>query len=69
MNKYEEELNNYIVCSNCGFPIEEEYYTVLDNYLLFKYFDGDEDNIFCSQDCLCESLSVERIEIKEELDK
>jgi hypothetical protein len=58
-------MNKNLKCANCGCYIENEYYKVLDNYLLVKYFDCDEDNIFCSQDCLCESLSVEHIEIKE----
>ena len=49
-------------CSNCGNEIKENkdrYYKVLDNFLQVKYFDSEDCNIFCSQNCLCEALSVE----------
>ena len=33
---------------------------VCDNFLQMRYFDAEDesDNVFCSQDCLCEALSV-----------
>ena len=31
-------------------------YKVFDNYLQVKYFDSEDDNVFCSQDCFCESV-------------
>lgn len=52
------------VCANCGMLIqpEESYYKVGDNYLQVKYFDSEEENIFCSKDCLCSALSVLEID-------
>lgn len=46
------------VCAECGAVCTDNYYMVGDNYLQVKYFDSNEDNIFCSKDCLCEALSV-----------
>ena len=48
------------VCAQCGneIPFETPYYMVGDNFLQTKYFDSESDNIFCSQNCLCEALSV-----------
>lgn len=43
----------------CGKKIEKEYMKVLDNFLLVKYFDTDEESIFCSDECLQKDLSVE----------
>lgn len=53
-------MNNF-VCANCRKSIEKEYYRCLDNFLQVKYFDEQDgsDNIFCSQECFCEALSVE----------
>lgn len=48
-----------IFCACCGKKIEKDYLKVLDNYLLVKYFDTDEESIFCSDECLQKSLSVE----------
>ena len=47
-------------CAYCHKTIEsdDEYYIVGDNYLQVKYFDSEEDNIFCSKDCICSALSV-----------
>lgn len=58
-------------CAVCGKEIEETYYKCLDNYLQIKYFDDYEqkDNIFCSQECFCESLSLEIIDIEEGKDE
>lgn len=48
------------VCANCGMPIyeNEKRLRCRDNYLISKYFDSEENNIFCSEDCFCEALSV-----------
>ncbi len=52
------------ICANCGRTIEddENYYSFLDNFLQAKFFDSEEDNIFCSTECACEGLSLEEIE-------
>lgn len=54
-------------CAECGKEIEESYYMVGDNYLQVKYFEelDGSDNVFCSQNCLCEALSVISKEVKE----
>ena len=51
---------NTKVCAQCGkeIPFGTPYYMVGDNYLQVNYFDSANDNIFCSQECLCEALSV-----------
>ncbi len=53
-------MNNTKICAQCGeeIPFGTPYYTVGDNYLQVNYFDSANDNIFCSQKCLCEALSV-----------
>lgn len=55
-------------CANCGKDIEkdETYYKVNDNFLLIKYFDTDEDSIFCSQECICEALSIDCLTCEEQ---
>lgn len=51
------------VCANCGMAIEGNYFKVGDNFLQVKYFDDeDTENVFCSKDCLCQSLSVLEID-------
>lgn len=54
-------------CANCGKEIEGSYFKCLDNFLQVKYFEADDqsDNVFCSKDCFCESLSLEEIDIEE----
>ena len=48
-------------CAVCGKEIDE-YLKIGDNYLQIKYFDEEEiENVFCSEKCLCESLSVIRV--------
>lgn len=37
----------------------------LDNYLQIKYFDDNKSNRFCSQDCACESLFGNYVDIDE----
>ena len=53
-------------CAKCKKEIEKSYLMVGDNYLQVKYFDSDEDNVFCSKECLCEYLSVMEVELPEE---
>ena len=63
------EDNERPVCANCQSEIlDEEYLMIRDNFLLVKYFDDPDglDNIFCSEHCICESLSVAGVEIVEE---
>ncbi len=38
--------------------IEGTYLKVGDNFLQVKYFENDDENIFCSEECLLRSLSV-----------
>ena len=45
-------------CACCGKEVEGEYLTVGDNFLQVKYFENDDENIFCSEECLLKSLSV-----------
>ena len=53
-------------CANCNCEIREdenaEYFKILDNNLQIKYFESNDENIFCSKECLYEALSVERFE-------
>ena len=57
------------VCANCGMPIyeNEKRLRCRDNYLISKYFDSDENNIFCSEDCLMEALSVKEYADEDEM--
>ena len=48
-----------LYCANCGCEIEDYYLKVCDNYLQVKYFDSEDDNVFCSDECLKEALTVE----------
>lgn len=48
-------------CAFCGDEINETSegrYMVGDNFLQANYFDSEEDNLFCSKDCICRALSV-----------
>ena len=58
--------NKKIYCSNCGSEIERLYYKCLDNFMQVKYFDTEEENIFCSEECFCKSLMLEEKEMDEE---
>ena len=57
------------ICANCGLPITETERRLRcrDNYLISKYFDSEENNIFCSESCLLESLSVEEYANEDEM--
>lgn len=59
-------MDKILYCSNCGSEIERLYYKSLDNYIQTKYFDTEEENIFCSGECFCKYLMLEEIEIEEE---
>ncbi len=52
------------ICTHCGKEIErgENYFSFADNFLLAKYFDSEEDNIFCSEECACANLILTEIE-------
>ena len=52
-----------VKCSYCNVEIKEEYYYVGDNFIQRKYFDSEDENVFCSKNCLCESLSVDIVYI------
>ena len=69
------DTNKKLYCACCGKEIgdttydvtsERGYYKVLDNYLQVNYFDSEEDNIFCSEECVLKSLSVEFIYLEDE---
>ncbi len=49
-----------LICANCHkeIPAGTPYFKVMDNFLQLRYFDSDSDNVFCSQECLCEALTV-----------
>ncbi len=56
-------------CSYCKGQINTEidsYFTCLDNFIQVKYFDTEEENIFCSQECFCNYVQLEEIEPLEE---
>lgn len=54
-------MNERKTCAECGISITNEYYSIGDNFIQVNYFEelDGSDNIFCSDDCLCKSLSVE----------
>lgn len=52
-------------CSYCKEKINTEidsYFTCLDNFIQVKYFDTEDENIFCSQECFCNYVQLEEIE-------
>jgi len=57
-------------CACCGKLIEETepYFKCLENFLLVKVFDSEEDNIFCSRECFCEQMFLEEVHLDEEID-
>ena len=53
-------------CANCGKEIEDGYvYMFRDNYLQVKYFDDNASNRFCSEECACESLMLDCVDLDE----
>lgn len=63
---YPEFKAGKTVCANCKKVIEGDYVTIRDNHLIVNYFDFEsgEDNIFCDNDCLADSLSVETVYVE-----
>lgn len=52
-------------CSYCGAEINPNidlYFTCLDNFIQTKYFDTEEENVFCSQECFCNYMQLEEID-------
>ena len=54
-------------CAKCGKTIEETYFKVLDNHLQLKYFDSDEENCFCSQECFCDYVMLQEQNLEDEI--
>lgn len=54
-------------CAKCGKTIEKTYFKVLDNHLQLKYFDSDEENCFCSQECFCDYVMLQEQYIEDEI--
>ena len=57
-----KETNTEKMCSYCGKEINMEtdiYYECLDNFLQMKYFDSEDENIFCSKECFCDYVQLE----------
>ena len=54
-----------MICAECGKTINGCFYKCLDNFLQVKYFEeiDQSDNVFCSQDCFCKSLSLDMMDI------
>ena len=48
-------------CATCGKPIVDEYFTSRRRALIFKIFDDDFENVFCSKDCFCEAMELEEV--------
>jgi hypothetical protein len=64
---YPKVIKGESVCAQCGEIIEGEYLTVKDNHLIINYFsyvDG-EDNIFCNNYCLANSMMAEVMFVEE----
>jgi len=58
-------MNRVKECSYCKAQINTEidsYFTCEDNYLQVKYFDTEEENVFCNQECFCNYVQLEEIE-------
>ena len=57
--------NNIKKCSYCGVSINvelEEYFVCQDNFIQTKYFDTEDENIFCTQECFCNYVQLEQID-------
>jgi len=55
------------ICAVCGKEMDagEAYLKVCDNFLQTRYFDAEDesDNVFCSDDCLREALTVMELNV------
>lgn len=52
-------------CNYCNAIINTEidsYFTCQDNFLQVKYFDTEEENIFCCRECFCNYVQLEEID-------
>ena len=56
------------VCAHCGDTLTNEYLTVRENSLIRNFYDFEngEDNIFCDEYCLANSLFAEKVYIDKE---
>ena len=52
-------------CSECGALIENICFKCMDECLIVNFFDTDEENCFCSKECFCKYLSLEKLEVEE----
>lgn len=52
-------------CAYCGKLIEGSFFRVCDNFLQTHYFDSEEDNCFCSEGCILDSMFVKEIDVDE----
>lgn len=62
-------MNKIKECSYCNTEINteiESYFMCQDNFIQTKYFDTDEENIFCCQECFCNYVRLEQIEPESE---
>ncbi len=62
-------MNKIKECSYCNTEINTEidsYFMCQDNFIQTKYFDTDEENIFCCQECFCNYIQLEQIEPESE---
>ena len=57
-----------LVCAECGKEIEYSYWMCYDNFIQAKYFDTVKQNVFCSEKCLHESMSIEEVFLDDEDD-
>lgn len=51
-------------CSECGALIEDTYFKCLDDCLIVNFFDTDQENCFCSEECFCKYMSLEELEVE-----
>lgn len=60
-------------CSYCQAPINpdiDSYFTCQDNFIQTKYFDTEDENVFCCRECFCNYVQLEEIDPEDnELDE
>lgn len=52
-------------CSYCQAPINpdiDSYFTCQDNFIQTKYFDTEDENVFCCRECFCNYVQLEEID-------
>ena len=52
------------ICACCRKEIDtitDGFVMCRDNFLQVKYFDSEDDNIFCSIECACENMMIEHV--------